>query len=106
MQKDGQKCTTSAVPYKLKVWVDGKNIIAKEVRSGGARGDQPLFVNDKVPMSPGSADIRVDFTPTHKKHESVAHSFQLKQTVVFVEGSRHSITMTQSPATLVVLGPP
>lgn len=65
-----QDCRTVYLHYRLRAWVDGALRVDREVAPLGARGDRPLYVQDDVPVEPGSREVRVEFEPVNDLHAS------------------------------------
>jgi hypothetical protein len=58
-----QDCRTVYLHYRLRAWTDGVLHIDRAVAPLGARGDRPLYVEQDLPLSPGSHHVRVEFLP-------------------------------------------
>lgn len=56
------ECRQRTLPYRLEVWVDGSQRIALPVRSAGAQGDRPLYVQAELPLAPGAHELKIDFS--------------------------------------------
>lgn len=56
-------CEERIVPYVLTVSLDGAELVDREVRPGGARGDRPLSVHLEAFADPGEHRIRIRFRP-------------------------------------------
>ncbi|MEX2527253.1 MAG: hypothetical protein WEA09_06400 [Gemmatimonadota bacterium] len=54
-------CVGGLPPYDLRLRVDGEEVLQKRVVGGGARGDRPLTVYERVSISPGMREIQVEF---------------------------------------------
>jgi hypothetical protein len=57
------ECRQRTLPYRLEVRVDDAPRIAHPVRSVGARGDRPLFVQEELPLEPGAHALEIAFGP-------------------------------------------
>lgn len=62
MRRD-EVCSERSIPYRLRVTLDGEEILDRRVRAGGARGDRPLAVFFQEPVSPGAYRLEVRFDP-------------------------------------------
>ena len=65
-----QDCRTVHLHYRLRAWVDGALRVDREVAPLGARGDRPLYVEEDVPVEPGSRRVRIEFEPVNDPHEA------------------------------------
>lgn len=65
-----EDCRTVHLHYRLRVWLDGELAVDREVAPLGARGDRPLFVEQDLPVIPGTHGIRVEFEPVHDPHRA------------------------------------
>ena len=54
-------CERGMLPYQLRVAVDGRPVVDKEVRAGGAQADRPLFVFEELPVVPGLHRVTITF---------------------------------------------
>jgi len=58
-----EDCRTVYLHYRLQVWMDGDALVDREVAPLGARGDRPLYVDEDLPVEPGTHHVRISFTP-------------------------------------------
>lgn len=75
-------CEQTPLHYVLRVSIDGRDVVKREVSLSGIRGDSPLFVSEDIEVEPGSRTVIVDMTPT----ETIAtkeHHLYLEQVVLF-----------------------
>jgi len=56
-------CETRAVPYLLRVTIDGSVDLADTVHGAGAREDRPVYVFREIDLAPGSHSLDVEFLP-------------------------------------------
>jgi len=56
-------CESRAVPYRLRVSIDGSEILADTVHGSGAREDRPIYVLRDIALSPGRHAIEIEFAP-------------------------------------------
>ena len=56
-------CEDWLLPYVLTVEVDGQARLERRIHSIGARSNRPLFVQEDLPMTPGSHRVRVSYVP-------------------------------------------
>jgi hypothetical protein len=72
MQRQGEVCDQTVLPYRLRLWVDGQVRLDAVVRPGGLREDRPLFVLEDLALPPGPRALRVEFAPTEAVPEAGA----------------------------------
>ena len=65
-------CQEQLLPYVLTVAVDGQPRLTRHVSSPGAHGNRPLFVQEDLPLAPGSHRVKIAFVPD----DAVARSDQ------------------------------
>lgn len=58
-----QDCKTTYLSYRLLLSVDGKPVLEKILKPGGAHGDAPLNVAEDIALSPGPHRAQLSFTP-------------------------------------------
>ncbi len=63
MQRGGQVCEQSLLPYHLQVWLDGQLRIDEVVRPAGIRGDRPVYVQQELLLLPGTYRLRIRLAP-------------------------------------------
>lgn len=56
-------CESRAVPYLLRVTIDGTALLADTVHGAGAREDRPIYVFREIGLPPGRHTIDVEFLP-------------------------------------------
>lgn len=54
-------CVGGLPPYDLRLRVDGAEVLQERLVGGGARGDRPLTVYERIPIAPGRREIQVEF---------------------------------------------
>jgi hypothetical protein len=59
----GEVCDERPVSYRLRVALDDRELVDREVRPGGFRGNRPLVVYLEEEVPPGEHDLRVRFDP-------------------------------------------
>jgi len=59
--REEEVCERGMLPYQLRVAVDGRPVVDREVRAGGARADRPLFVFEELPVAPGLHRMTITF---------------------------------------------
>lgn len=57
-------CDRHAIPYRLRVRLDGETVVDEILSPRGARGDRPLVFDRRLAVEPGSATLAVSFAPT------------------------------------------
>lgn len=62
-------CEERLTPYRLLVELDGRELLDREVRPGGLRGDRPLMVHHEVSVPPGEHRVRIRFAPLEEPGE-------------------------------------
>lgn len=55
------QCTGRIVPYRLRVALDGREVINEVVQAAGARHDRPLYVFRELHVTPGPHALAVRF---------------------------------------------
>ena len=63
MRGSGEVCDSVPVTYRLRVSVDGRELIDELVEPGGMRRDRPHNVDREFIFDPGDANLEVRFTP-------------------------------------------
>lgn len=61
--RTAESCVYKPVDYRLMVALDGRTIRDEVIRSGGMRGDRPLYVARDLPIKPGHYQLHVSFRP-------------------------------------------
>lgn len=56
-------CERRIAPYRLRVLVDGREVVADRIHGGGAREDRPIYVFREIRVPPGTLELRVGFEP-------------------------------------------
>jgi len=56
-------CESRAVPYLLRVTIDGSVLLADTVHGAGAREDRPVYVFREIELVPGLHSLDVEFSP-------------------------------------------
>ena len=56
-------CETRAIPYLLRVTIDGSEAVSDTVHGTGAREDRPITIFREIPLAAGTHDVRVSFAP-------------------------------------------
>jgi hypothetical protein len=56
-------CESRAIPYLLRVTIDGSVLLADTVHGAGAREDRPVYVFREIGLTPDRHALRVDFVP-------------------------------------------
>jgi hypothetical protein len=56
-------CESRAIPYLLRVTIDGSVLLADTVHGAGAREDRPVYVFREIGLAPDRHALRVDFVP-------------------------------------------
>lgn len=68
-------CERRAVPYSLRVAIDGVEILSETIHGAGAREDRAISVFREIPLAAGTHHVRVAFAPigtgddTHEEEE-------------------------------------
>jgi hypothetical protein len=57
-----EECEGRVLPYELEVLLDGRPLLRRTVRGGGAREDRPVYVFDELGVPPGRRRLAVRFT--------------------------------------------
>ncbi len=63
MQRGGQVCEQSLLPYHLQVWLDGRLRIDEVARPAGIRADRPVYVQQELLLPPGTYQLRIRLAP-------------------------------------------
>ena len=63
MRGSGEVCESVPATYRLRVSVDGEELIDELVEPRGLRRDRPHNVDRELVFAPGTADLEVSFTP-------------------------------------------
>lgn len=69
MRISSERCSQSLLPYRLRVWWNGKEVVDRPVLPSGWRGDRPLFVNEEFSTPPGDYKLKVKFQPLEPSAE-------------------------------------
>lgn len=56
-------CERRAVPYSLRVAINGTEILSETIHGAGAREDRAISVFREIPLAAGTYDVRVAFVP-------------------------------------------
>ena len=56
-------CETRAIPYLLRVTIDGSEAVSDTVHGAGAREDRPITIFREIPLRAGSHAVHVSFAP-------------------------------------------
>ena len=56
-------CESQAIPYLLRVSIDGSVLLADTVHGAGAREDRPVYVFREIGLVPGRHALAVEFLP-------------------------------------------
>lgn len=56
-------CESQAIPYLLRVSIDGSVLLADTVHGAGAREDRPVYVFREIGLEPGRHALAVEFVP-------------------------------------------
>jgi len=56
-------CESQAIPYLLRVSIDGSMLLADTVHGAGAREDRPVYVFREIGLEPGRHALAVEFVP-------------------------------------------
>lgn len=56
-------CESQAIPYLLRVSIDGSVLLADTVHGAGAREDRPVYVFREIGLVPGRHALAVEFVP-------------------------------------------
>jgi hypothetical protein len=62
-------CESQAIPYLLRVSIDGSVLLADTVHGAGAREDRPVYVFREIGLIPGRHALAVEFAP-------IGHGFE------------------------------
>jgi hypothetical protein len=62
-------CESRAVPYLLRVAIDGSATLADTVHGAGAREDRPIYVFREIALAPGRHAIEIEFSPADGRRE-------------------------------------
>jgi hypothetical protein len=57
-----EECEGRVLPYQLEVELDGRRLLRRIVRGGGAREDRPVYVFDELAVPAGHGRLEVRFT--------------------------------------------
>ncbi len=63
--RQARECRTVYLHYRLQVRRDDRLVLDREIAPLGARGDRPLFVEQDLPLPPGTHRWLVDFVPVN-----------------------------------------
>jgi hypothetical protein len=56
-----EECTSLALPYRLTVKLDGREVLNVLVHAAGARQDRPMFVFREFPVASGDLRLSVEY---------------------------------------------
>jgi hypothetical protein len=56
-------CTDHLLPYVLTVAVEGEQKLVRRVEAAGAHSDRPIYIQEDLPLPPGSHDVAITFEP-------------------------------------------
>jgi len=56
-----EECTSLALPYRLQVRLDGREVRNVLVHAAGARQDRPMFVFEEFPVAPGDLNLAIEY---------------------------------------------
>lgn len=62
-------CERRAVPYSLRVAIDGAEILRETVHGAGGREDRPIYVFRELALAPGRYALEVQFVPISDESE-------------------------------------
>lgn len=65
-------CERPLRPYLLEVEVDGRLLQRDSIRARGAESDRPLSVFQRLPLTPGRHEVKVEFSPLAVPGDSAA----------------------------------
>jgi hypothetical protein len=93
-------CEGRLLPYRLVVAVDSASRMDRLVHAAGAREDRPLYVDEDLPVAPGSHRVTVTFTLVGKAatpppgDSSLATPSRLALDTILDVGTRRIILVT------------
>jgi hypothetical protein len=64
-------CESQAIPYLLRVSIDGSVLLADTVHGAGAREDRPVYVFREIGLIPGRHALAVEFAPIGQGFEDL-----------------------------------
>jgi hypothetical protein len=112
MRGSGEVCESVPATYRLRVAVDGRELIDQLVEPGGLRRDRPHNVDREWVFRPGSASLEISFTPeapadpTPEVSEALADlpSYELTREVRFTADRITLVFLNDSTGALDVEG--
>lgn len=57
--RNPEACIGDIAPYRIRVTLDGRQVVRDTVRPAGARGDRPVYVFSDLPVEPGPHQVSV-----------------------------------------------
>jgi hypothetical protein len=87
-------CESEAVHYRLRVRMDGSDVLARELGGGGAKGDRPIYVLEDIAFAPGPhrVCIRLD-SEADEHHDDEHRRLGLDRIISFERGRIELITL-------------
>jgi len=61
--RQARVCEDVAPAYRLRIAIDGAEVLDETFQPGGLRGDRPLTVDRQLALPPGSAQLDIRFSP-------------------------------------------
>lgn len=96
MQGQRGLCRTTHIPHRLRLMLNGKMVLDRQVEPTGARGDRPLFVYHEIPLAAGSHELEVRFEatdlPENARESGNLQPWVLQETVTIQPGRMLLVT--------------
>ena len=80
-------CDRHAIPYRLRVRLDGETVLDEILEPRGARSDRPLVFDRQLAVAPGPVTLAVSFVPD----ESAADGAGAELAAALADARRHQL---------------
>jgi ferredoxin len=102
--RTAQICEQKMLAYRLGLTVDGRPALDRVVEPGGLHSDRPIYVEDELPLEPGSHTINVSFAPADSVAGASSVSLGLEKEIKIRAGRAVLVHLSADQENLLVKG--
>jgi hypothetical protein len=94
-------CDGRSLPFLLEATVDGAVVLHDTIATAGVSGDRPLYVLDRLEVTPGAHDVTVTFDalPTGPAPQTSGFPLHLRLATRVAVAPGRTVLITYDPAT-------